>query len=182
MSTGGKIILGLAVGGSFGALAYWLFKKARKYQTVKTNEKAFDFTDALNMVKQEEGFRATPYWDNTQWTWGYGTAAGYNKSQKPSGTITQAQATLDALAFLQNLYTKIGMRLTVPVNHNQMTALLDFGFNLGPGNLNTVLDNINAGYTPQETAAEINLYVNSGGVPNDTLIARRGRESDLYLS
>lgn len=181
MTTSAKILLGLVAGSGTGVFIYLLYQQMKKKQAVEQDAQSFDFTPALNAIKKFEGFRSTPYWDNKQWTWGYGTAAGFDYNNKPSGTITQAQAEADALAYIKKSYIKISMALSNPISDQLMTALLDFDYNLGFGNTRVVIGNINHGYTPEQTAAEINQYVNSNGVPNSALAERRQYETSLFV-
>lgn len=182
MNTGLKILFGVSAVGGISYLAYYLFKRGQKLKIVDNSMSSFDFNPAMDFIMKNESFSATPYFDIKQWSWGYGTAAGYDMSSKPAGTISQAQAQSDLLDVIHGLYQKIMMRLTKPVTANQMTALLDFGYNLGWGDLKKIIDNINNGYTAQQTADEINLYIYAGGNINSGLVDRRNKESNLYLS
>lgn len=168
--------------GSGGFMFYFGIKYIRKMQQANQARNGFDFTNALNMIMNEEGFRASPYWDVRQWTWGYGTAAGYDKNNKPQGTISKAQAEQDVITDLKKYYVQIYMKLNKPISDNQMTAMLDFTFNLGIGDTYKLITNINNGYTAQQTADEINMYVYAGGNFSQDLADRRKKESDLYLS
>lgn len=182
MNRTGKIISSVLVASIGAAAIYYVNKYVKKRGKVMQESKSFDFSNAISMIESEEGFSSTPYWDNTQWTWGYGTAAGFNKNVKPQGTITMDQAQNDLLTYIQGLYQKMMMRLNVTITDNQTTALLDFGYNLGWGNLKNIIDNINKGYTPDMTASEMKLYVNSEGIVDSDLVTRRSKEANLYLS
>lgn len=153
-----------------------------KYKQARASERSFDFTDAIDFIKNQEGFSADPYWDNKRWSWGYGTAAGYDKNNKPPGTISMGQAEQDLLDYVKGSYIKITMALNSPLSHNQMTALLDFDYNEGFGSTLKIIKNINNGYTAQQTADEMNEYVYSGGLLNNDLVKRRQDEARLYLS
>ena len=77
-----------------------------KYKQARASERSFDFTDAVDFIKNQEGFSADAYWDNKQWSWGYGTAAGYDKNNKPPGTISMDQAEQDLSDYIKGSYIK----------------------------------------------------------------------------
>jgi GH24 family phage-related lysozyme (muramidase) len=76
----------------------------------------------LEFIKHLEGFHATPYFDGTQRSWGYGTKAG-------RGSITREQAEQEMKAYLQQHCLPILPR-GLPVH--KATALASFCYNLGP--------------------------------------------------
>jgi lysozyme len=131
-----------------------------------------------------EGFSATPYWDVSRWAWGYGTrvpGSVDNKYQVPTGTITKSKAMLDALGEVNKDYTYLKNLITVPLSARQWAALLSFAYNLGPGNADNLVPNIN---TQDMSALEIQWkkYIYAGGVVNSDLVERRNAEWDLYSS
>jgi len=135
-------------------------------------------------LKTWEGFSATPYWDVSRWSWGYGTrvpGSTDNKNIRPSGTITQTQAMMDALGEVNKDYTYLKTLITVPLAARQWAALLSFAYNLGPGNADNLVPNINAqDYDALET--QWKKYVYAGGVINQDLVDRRNAEWALFAS
>ena len=130
-----------------------------------------------------EGFSATPYWDFRQWSWGYGTRVPNSVSdptQNPGGTITRPQALLFAFAHIEKDYTDLNKLITVPLGANQWAALLSFSYNLGVGNADNLVLNINRN---NYAALEIQwkAYINAGGVPSQQLIDRRAAEWALWM-
>lgn len=127
-------------------------------------------------IPSVEGFRSTPYWDVTRYSWGYGTAAPGS-----TGTITREQAFADMLTHLLADYVKLSARITRVLTVNQWAALLSFSYNLGDGNAYNLVPLINAG---DDTALETKWakYVYAGGVVNPDLVVRRGREWRLWVS
>lgn len=128
-----------------------------------------------------EGFSAKPIWDFKQWSWGYGTAAGYDKNNKPLGTITKEQAWIEALKVITKNYNYLKPLIQVNLTGNQWAALLSFAYNLGPGNAKNLVPNINK----QDTAALVaqwRRYINAGGIPNQGLKNRREKEIALWLA
>jgi len=137
-----------------------------------------------NFLPAWEWFSAIPYWDYKQWSWGYGTrvpGSVADKNINPGGTITRAKAMTDALNHIQGDYNYLKPLIFRNLTGNQWAALLSFSYNLGPGNADNLVNNINTGdLAALET--QWKLYINAGGVPNDTLIRRRAAEWNLYIS
>ena len=47
----------------------------------------------VDFILRKEGFSSEPYWDNAQWSIGYGSFAGsYDKNNKPNITVDRDQA------------------------------------------------------------------------------------------
>lgn len=130
-----------------------------------------------------EGFSSKPYWDYKQWSWGYGTkvpGSVADKNINPGGTITREQAFIDALQHIQGDYLYLKPMVKVPLSANQWAAFLSFSYNLGRGNADNLIPNINSKNFP---ALELQWksYVNAGGVPLPSLINRRAAEWDLFV-
>lgn len=132
----------------------------------------YTITDWL--IPNFEGFLPHPKWDNEQYTWGYGTRA-----PGPTGTITKAQALKDMRTYLLNDYNILSRYVKRKLNAEQWAAYLSFSYNLGRGDAENLLDNINSG---DDSALEQQwkLYINSGGVPSSDLIARRDQEWQIW--
>lgn len=130
-----------------------------------------------------EGFSAAPYWDYKQWSWGYGTkvpGSGTDPNVKPAGTVTRAQAWIYAMEHLQNDFNYLSKLITVPLSANRWAALLSFSYNLGPGNADNLISNINK----QDNSAlqsQWMSYVYAGGVVMPALIDRRAKEWSLWM-
>lgn len=125
-------------------------------------------------IPSVEGFRSTPYWDVTRYSWGYGTAA-----PGPTGTITRDQAFRDMVAHLLADYSTLSQRITRTLTVNQWAALLSFAYNLGIGNALNLVPVINSG-DDQALATKWAKYVYAGGVINSNLVERRGKEWELW--
>jgi lysozyme len=129
-----------------------------------------------------EGFSSRPYWDFKQWSWGYGTRVPNSvndPTKKPAGTITRPQAFDAMMEHIERDYNDLKKLITVPLSATQWAALLSFSYNLGVGNADNLVHNINS----QDLAAlgvQWNAYVNAGGVPQDVLIRRRAAEWELF--
>lgn len=155
------------------ALLIPMMASAKKYNTI-----------LQSFLPTWEGFSPTPYWDYKQWSWGYGTKVPGSVNDaniNPGGTITREKAWTDAMQHINTDYNYLRTIATYPLNENQWAAWLSFSYNLGRGNADNLVTNINAGnLSALET--QWKLYINAGGVPNQTLINRRNAEWDLYIS
>lgn len=129
-----------------------------------------------SFIPSVEGFRSTPYWDVSRYSWGYGTVA-----PGPTGSITREQAFADMVAYLMSDYAALSARITRPLAANQWAALLSFSYNLGIGNAYNLIPLINSGDT-MALGVKWNKYVYAGGVINQYLVERRGKEWDLWNS
>jgi GH24 family phage-related lysozyme (muramidase) len=89
----------------------------------------------LDMIKDVEGFSATPYWDVSQWTIGYGTACGYKWNDKPDMTVSREEAEKMLLLDVSDKYCRIVNEYCASIgrqpNQQQFDALVDFTYNLG---------------------------------------------------
>lgn len=63
---------------SYGAAGGEASPRAFAYKTMKSSDKL------LSLIMDCEGFSATPYWDYSQWTIGYGTFCGYTRAEVPA--------------------------------------------------------------------------------------------------
>lgn len=147
-----------------------------------TTANAAAITEVLEtFIPSVEGFSAVPYWDVKQWTWGYGTAAGFDPNKKPTGTITRAQAFDDMIQHLQKDFSYLFPLVKRQLNPNQWAALLSFSYNLGPGNADNLLPNINSG-NDAALFTQWRKYNKAGGVVNENLKQRREKEIALWLT
>lgn len=132
----------------------------------------YTITDWL--IPKLEGFRAHPYWDNKQYSWGYGTRA-----PGPDGTIDKVQALKDSRAHMLADKQYLESMLTRPLNAHQWAAYLSFAYNEGRYNADNLVRNINAG---DDAALEHQwkLYNLSNGSVNDGLVERRNIEWNIW--
>ena len=89
----------------------------------------------VDMIKDMEGFQAEPYWDVNQWSVGYGSGCGTDKSNKPGIVVTEEEAEAMLLEDLSEKYGKIVNDYCASIgrqpNQQQFDALVDFTYNLG---------------------------------------------------
>ena len=142
----------------------------------------------IALLKSKEGFRATAYWDYSQYSIGYGSAC--TKDEYPNG-ITEAQADILLREMLQGFEKKLDKFLQenyITLRDNQYDALISLTYNIGSGwmkesALATLLKN--GIYSNNELASAIGIWchVKSNGVTSihDGLVARRISEINVFL-
>lgn len=141
--------------------------------------------EALDLIKEFEGFRAKAYKDAVGvWTIGYGSTAmaGVGIEPKAGMEITEAQA----LAYLDAAVVKFEHNVTKvlkrPANENEYGAMVSLAYNIGPAGFakSSVLRLFNAG--DKEVAGEAFLLWNkAGGKVLAGLTRRRKAERALFL-
>jgi lysozyme len=135
--------------------------------------------NGLSMIKKYEGCKLHAYADVVGvWTIGY----GHTKGVKPGQTITQEQADTWLMEEYDQFEAGVKKLLHVPVNENQLGALVCFAYNVGLGNLSssTLLKKINAGDF-KGADSEFAKWNKAGGKPYAGLTARRLDEAMLFL-
>ena len=143
-----------------------------------------DYSAAVRLIKQFEGFRANAYKCPAGiWTIGYGSTSIDGIKVKQGDTVTEQAALDDIYKRLNEIDKQITAVVRVPLNSNQLNALLDFVYNLGIGNFrsSTLLKKLND--SDYRGAAEQLLRWNkSGGKVLAGLTKRREAERELFLS
>jgi len=133
-------------------------------------------TDLSDFIKSKEGFSATAFWDNHQYTNGYGT-----KANSSTETISEADASsrLDAdMTIRRDYVVAYGQSEGYNWNNDQINALTSFAFNLGTGSISQVTTN---GTRSDEVIGEkIKLYNKANGIAVDGLVIRRNEESAWF--
>ena len=141
-------------------------------------------TSLTDMVKQFEGFSATPYKDSAGiLTIGYGQTGNID----PTDTVSEEQASAMLVARLEKERTAVknyGKSIGRDWNENQINALASFRYNLGGERLKQLTKN---GERTDEEIAEMMLKYNKANVkgtltPLAGLTKRRTREAALFKS
>lgn len=127
-----------------------------------------------------EGFSPVAIWDYKQWSWGYGTAAGFDPNKRPVGTITREKAWSDAQKAIQANYSALKSYVKRELSPQQWAALLSFAYNAGVGNARNIVSTINVG-TELDVVTRMKKYVYAGGKLNQGLVNRREKEAMLYM-
>lgn len=140
----------------------------------------------VNLITTFEGFRSDPYLDqNGIATIGYGST--FYQDGTPvtmdDESISEAQAAAILRHYLAKFETTINRAVSVQLNQNQFDALVDFTYNVGPGNFvsSTLLKLLNQSLFDQ-IPAQFMRWNKTGGVPNAGLTRRRQAEIDLFNS
>lgn len=147
-----------------------------------------DFSPAISLLKEFEGFRDKAYWDKTGKVW----TIGYGETVYPDGQIVRRgdRCTREKAQewMIDDIKTErlpaIQSLVKVPLTNNQTCALISFCYNAGVGNLkkSTLLRKLNARAPEQAVAAEFSKWTKSGGVTLAGLVRRRKAEKALFLS
>jgi lysozyme len=155
--------------------------------------------EGLRLVEEEEAFIPFVYDDlleprsatDTEREWkggavrgtltiGYGTTAP--RSRLEQGTrIDRATAELWLAEDMREAEADVARLVKVPLNENQLSALVSFVYNVGPGALerSTLLRLLNAG-NYDAVPRELDKYVMSKGQRLRGLVRRRAREGALW--
>jgi len=136
----------------------------------------------LDLVRKSEGLRLEKYQDVAgKWTIGYGHLI--KKGEAFDGPITEQRATELLEQDLQIARSAVDELVSVSLNENQYSALVDFVYNVGKNNFaaSTLLKRLNSGKYAT-TANEFVKWVYAGGRRIDGLARRRAAERTLFLT
>jgi len=142
--------------------------------------------NGINLITSFEGFRSSPYLDqNGIPTIGYGSTYYQDgtKVTMQDPAITKDQAIEILQTYVQKFEAIVNDHVTVSLNQNQFDALVDFTYNVGPGNFlsSTLLRLLNQGQYDQ-IPAQFMRWNKTNGQPNAGLTRRRQAEADLWNS
>ena len=164
------------VGADVGLGAYDISQGAKLFKTYKDSG-AFD-----GMIKFFEGFSSTPYKDIA------GNATiGYGHKIRPgenfSGGITSSAAAQLLTQDTASARAAVMQLVKVALNSNQMAALMDFVYNVGPSKFasSTLLRKLNSG-DYAGAAGELERWNKAGGMVRGGLTTRRQSEEELFRS
>ncbi len=132
--------------------------------------------DPLTLLKSFEGFREKAYWDNNQWSIGFGT-----KASGKGATITKEKAEAEVRSSFnkaRSAVLKAKEKYGYGWADHQVDALALFTYNLGPGKLKTLTED---GTRGDEEISEMMLEYNmAGGKKLPGLVKRRQAEARLF--
>lgn len=150
--------------------------EGESYQSMSASQEIID------VIKDFEGFRSTPYWDNTQWTVGYGT-----RCSGPDVKVTRAEAEKmlrdmlddDFEPVVNNFCKKNGKQPT----QQQFDAMLDLTFNAGGSwtSGSAVPDVVLNPSTALDVVKGFGAWSRSGGKVSYVHVNRRIRAALIYL-
>lgn len=140
----------------------------------------------VDLLKAREGFSATPYWDNSHWSIGYGTTCpdskvDYYKANPMSREEAESEMRKSLSGFegvVRRYAEKHGLTLT----QNQFDALVSFSYNCGDSwtTGGSFSNAIKGGATGSDLVYAFCLWSKSGG--EYILIGRRLFEANMYLN
>ena len=144
----------------------------------------------IEMIQGSEGFRATPYWDYSQWTVGYGTecpAEHLERYKKEGIPVEEAEALfLTLLARYETAVNKFMDKHELNLTQQQFDALVSFTYNLGSSSLNktsyTIVQAVLNGATENELIYAFSIYCMAGGEFQPGLMRRRLSEANMFLN
>lgn len=147
-----------------------------------------DFSPAISLMKEFEGFEPRAYYDKTGKVW----TIGYGETVYPDGQIVRKGDTCSREKALEWMLDDIKTeRLPViqklvhsQITNNQLCSLISFCYNVGVGNFSksTLLKKLNMHLPDEVIAKEFLKWTKSGGVVLKGLVRRRKAEAALFLS
>lgn len=146
--------------------------------------------ECIALIKKFEGFSATPYFDYSQWSVGYGNAC--EEGDYPDGiTREEADELMRAhiLTLEENLH-KFIRKYKLELTQNQFDALISFSYNVGSnwmwGTTQLFTKSVVNGATGNDFLFAITRWcvVTENGVRklNHSLVNRRLIEANMYLN
>ena len=150
--------------------------------------KAGSLSSALSFIKKAEGgLYLKAYLDSGGVpTIGWGSTYDFDKQRKvqQGDIITEAQALKWLEMETSQNAIDIKKLVTVPLNNNQLNALISFVYNVGINGFkaSSMLRLLNSGADKNTVAAQFDRWVYDNGVKVKGLINRRNAEKKLFLS
>ncbi len=147
--------------------------------------------ECLKILKLEEGFSRTPYWDFTQYTVGYGTKCPDDMvDYYTQNGITEEEAeTLlrnHLISMERDINVKVIDKYGLSLSQNQFDALVLFSYNCGTGwayeTGGTFHTAIAQGATGNDLIRAFALWCSAGNEIRTYLLRRRLSEANLYLN
>lgn len=141
--------------------------------------------EAIEVLKEWEGFLEYPKWDNGQYSIGYGT--GCDPADYPNG-ISRAQAEVLLRDYLRTFEEKLNGfadKNSLTLNQNQFDGLMLFTYNVGTGWMgegHTIRDAVVRGDKGNDFIFWLTRWCVSGGSVSIGHIKRRLAEADIYLN
>jgi lysozyme len=176
---------------TIGGLAFFLFKKSddqvidhpavqppvreRVFRPIEPGSNEIEI--ASELVKRWEGFSNVVYICAAGVeTIGYGET---DPAIVSKGYISEADAEKLLVNKLEQIRDDIQTEIEVPLNKNELAALISFYYNLGESNFKNIARRINNGKI-EEASEAILLYDKCKGRPLDGLKKRRRDEHKLF--
>ena len=147
-----------------------------KYQNMTASQEIID------VIKDFEGFSSKAYWDNSQWSVGYGT-----RCSGSGVTVTRAEAEKLLRKVIEDTYGPVVNKFCKEIgkqpNQQQFDALLDLTYNVGGGwTTGSSVPNVLTGpVTALELVKGFGAWSRSGGGVSYVHVNRRIREALIFL-
>lgn len=147
--------------------------------------------ECIKILKLEEGFSKTPYWDFTQYTVGYGTKCPDDMvDYYTQNGITEEEAeTLlrnHLVSMERDINVKVIDKYGLTLSQNQFDALVLFSYNCGTGwayeTGGTFHNAIATGATGNDLIRAFALWCSAGNQIRTYLLRRRLSEANMYLN
>ena len=147
--------------------------------------------ECISLLKLEEGFSRTPYWDFTQYTVGYGTRCPSDMVEYyTQNGITEEEAEVLLRNHLAGVEHDLNVRIidkyALTLTQNQFDALVLFSYNCGTswaydtsGTFHTA---IASGATGNDLIRAFALWCSAGNQIRSYLLRRRLSEANIYLN
>ena len=140
-------------------------------------------TAGINLICGFEGLKLKAYDDGVGvWTIGFGTTIYPNGIKVKKGdTCTEVQAKAYMAHDLKKFESAVNSAVTVPINQNQLDALVSLAYNIGTSAFkeSTLLKKINLG-DYKGAATQFNVWNKGGGKVMQGLVNRRAVERKLF--
>lgn len=134
--------------------------------------------EGLEFLKTQEGYSEEAYQDiGGIWTIGYGGTVGVISGERTTPDVAEAKL----LTAVDPIQAAVGAFVKIPLNQNQIDALISFVYNVGIGafSRSTLLKFLNQGLY-DEAADEFLRWDKVNGKSVLGLARRRHRERELF--
>lgn len=143
--------------------------------------------NGIDLIKKFEGYSSKSYQDSVGvWTIGYGCTMWSDGKKVKEGQVIDLTAAEKLLQWEVEQKTKAITALLagVPINQNQLDAVISFTYNLGVGAFtrSTLLKKIKANPADPAIRDEFMKWNKAGGVVLKGLTRRREAEANLYFT
>ncbi len=146
--------------------------------------------ELVDMIKKMEGFSAKPYWDNSQYSVGYGTKPRTEEDLQRymEEGITEEEAEELLYYHLENKAVSVDRLIEangLKLEQWQYDALLSFSYNCGAGwttKDRRIRTAVIEGWTGNDFLFAMGEWCTSAGNVSKGLIRRRMREANMYLN
>lgn len=143
--------------------------------------------ELIDVIKDFEGFYATPYKDNTQWSVGYGSYCGDSDDPRPNIRLTEDEAEVrlrrDLLKTYEPIVNKYCKSIGKQPTQSQFDALVDLTYNVG-GSWTTgkaVTSVLEESTDALSIVKGFGAYSRTGGKVSYVHVNRRIREALMFL-